>query len=50
MNGAAAHLINKGDVVDVMAFSWSTGEASPIFIEVDEKNNFVGYVDTPNST
>ncbi len=41
MNGAAAHLINKGDLVDIMAFSWSSGQAHPIFIEVDGKNNFV---------
>lgn len=41
MNGAAAHLINEGDIVDIMAFSWSSGKAAPIFIEVDEKNRFV---------
>ncbi len=40
MNAAAAHLINKGDEVDIMAFSWSTGEADPIFIEVDSNNRF----------
>ena len=41
MNGAAAHLINKGDLVDIMAFSWSSGQAHPIFIEVDGNNSFV---------
>lgn len=41
MNGAAAHLINQGDEVDIMAFSWSSGEARPIFIEVDGENRYV---------
>jgi len=41
MNGAAAHLINQGDEVDIMAFSWSTGKAVPLFIEVDRNNRFV---------
>ncbi|MBU8922910.1 MAG: aspartate 1-decarboxylase [Bacteroidales bacterium] len=40
MNGAAAHLINKDDEVDIMAFSWSTGEADPVFIEVDGDNHY----------
>lgn len=41
MNGAAAHLINQDDEVDIMAFSWSSGEAEPVFIEVDGDNRFV---------
>ncbi|HSG28316.1 MAG TPA: aspartate 1-decarboxylase [Candidatus Krumholzibacterium sp.] len=41
MNGAAAHLINKDDEVDIMAFSWSKGKADPVFIEVDGNNRFV---------
>jgi len=45
MNGAAAHLINKGDLVDITAFSWSTGEADPVFIEVDGNNRFVRTLD-----
>lgn len=45
MNGAAAHLINEGDKIDIMAFTWSTGHVHPLFIEVDEKNRFVRYID-----
>ncbi|MBN1164148.1 MAG: aspartate 1-decarboxylase [Candidatus Krumholzibacteriota bacterium] len=45
MNGAAAHLINQGDQVDIMAFSWSTGKANPIFIQVDENNRFLRCLD-----
>ena len=43
MNGAAAHLINEDDVIDIMAFSWSVGDTAPLFIEVDEDNRFSGY-------
>jgi len=45
MNGAAAHLIEQGDRVDIMAFSWSGGAAVPLFIEVDAANRFVRYAD-----
>jgi aspartate 1-decarboxylase len=45
MNGAAAHLVKQSDHVDIMAFSWSSGEAGPIFIEVDNQNQFVRYLD-----
>jgi len=45
MNGAAAHLIDKGDKIDIMAFTWSTGEIQPLFIEVDENNHFIRYFD-----
>ena len=41
MNGAASHLINEGDLVDIMAFTWSSGIAKPVFIAVDEHNRFV---------
>jgi len=41
MNGAAAHLIKEGDVIDIMAFTWSPGTARARFIEVDERNRFV---------
>ncbi len=44
MNGAAAHLINEGDKVDIMAFAWSARDAHPLFIEVDDSNRFVRYV------
>ncbi len=40
MNGAAAHLISEGDIVDIMAFTWSNGEVRPLFIEVDGANRF----------
>ncbi len=45
MNGAAAHLVNQGDTIDIMAFAWSSGDAQPLFIEVDERNRFVRYVE-----
>lgn len=43
MNGAAAHLINEGDQVDIMAFTWSNVDARPLFIEVDARNRFSGF-------
>ena len=45
MNGAAAHLVSKGDAVDIMSFTWSTREIHSMFIEVDRENRFVRYVD-----
>jgi aspartate 1-decarboxylase len=42
MNGAAAHLINEGDCIDIMAFTWSTDNIEPLFIQVNEENEFVG--------
>jgi aspartate 1-decarboxylase len=49
MNGAAAHLINEGDTVDIMAFAWSNGDAQPLFVEVDERNCFRRYVEMPEA-
>ncbi|MCD6379788.1 aspartate 1-decarboxylase [bacterium] len=46
INGAAAHLVNEGDIVDIMAFSWSTGEAQSLFLKLDENNHFSRYVTT----
>jgi aspartate 1-decarboxylase len=43
MNGAAAHLVSAGDEVDIMAFTWSAGDAHPLFIEVDGENSFLRY-------
>ena len=43
MNGAAAHLINEGDEIDIMAFTWAPGEIRSLFIEVDEQNRFLRY-------
>ena len=48
MNGAAAHLIRKGDEVTIMAFNWSHGGTAPHFIVVDTSNKFVGYKDRMN--
>ncbi|GAB4539832.1 MAG: hypothetical protein Fur0020_08800 [Thermodesulfovibrionia bacterium] len=44
MNGASAHLINKGDKIDVMAFTWSEGGMIPQSIIVDKQNRFVRYL------
>jgi aspartate 1-decarboxylase len=46
INGAAAHLVNEGDIVDIMAFSWSTGEAQSLFLKLDANNHFSRYVTT----
>jgi aspartate 1-decarboxylase len=48
MNGAAAHLIARGDIIDIMAFTWSAGTVEPIFVSVDERNRFLGYVEPGN--
>jgi aspartate 1-decarboxylase len=45
MNGASAHLINQGDIIDIMAFAWSSGDVHPLFIEVDRNNRFSRYVE-----
>ena len=44
MNGAAAHLIGEGDRIDIMSFTWSAGRVQTLFLEVDENNMFVGYI------
>jgi aspartate 1-decarboxylase len=43
MNGAAAHLVDQGDEIDIMAFTWSSSEVRPLFVEVDSGNHFVRY-------
>ncbi|HVP56913.1 MAG TPA: aspartate 1-decarboxylase [bacterium] len=45
MNGAAAHLITQGDIIDIMAFTWSSGAVQPLFVEVDGRNRFVRYLE-----
>jgi aspartate 1-decarboxylase len=45
MNGAAAHLIRQGDTIDIMAFTWSSMNVQPLFVAVDGRNRFVGYVE-----
>jgi len=49
MNGAAAHLINQGDTIDIMAFTWASGSVQPLFIEVDATNRFTRYVEMNES-
>jgi aspartate 1-decarboxylase len=44
INGAAAHLMHKGDEVIIMSFQISARPKKPINILVDEKNNFVKYL------
>lgn len=44
MNGASAHLITEGNIVDIMAFTWTSGEIHPICIAVDRHNRFSRYV------
>jgi len=45
INGAAAHLINEGDEVIIIAFTLSTGPVTPKAILVNEQNQFVQYLD-----
>jgi aspartate 1-decarboxylase len=44
MNGAAAHLINKGDEIIVMGFELSDEPINPKSILVDKNNKFVKYL------
>jgi aspartate 1-decarboxylase len=44
MNGAAAHLIKKGEEIIVMGFELSDVPLQPIIILVDSKNRFVKYL------
>jgi aspartate 1-decarboxylase len=43
MNGAAAHLVSEGDEIDIMAFTWSSTDIQPTFVEVDGNNHFIRY-------
>lgn len=45
INGAAAHLVNKGDEVIIIAFTLSSEPILPKAILVDENNVFVRYLD-----
>ncbi|MFO7916359.1 MAG: aspartate 1-decarboxylase [Candidatus Krumholzibacteriales bacterium] len=49
MNGAAAHLVKEGDVVDIMTFAWTGDRRCPLFIRVDESNHFAGYFNEDQS-
>jgi len=45
MNGAAAHLVKEGDVVDIMSFVVGESSMKPLIVKVDEENNFAGYIE-----
>lgn len=44
MNGAAAHLIKKGEEVIIMGFELSDKPLAPRIVTVDRKNAFTGYL------
>jgi len=44
MNGAASHLIKKGDEIIIMGFELTDNEIKPKNILVDKKNKFVKYL------
>ena len=44
MNGAAAHLIKKGDEIIIMGFELSDEEIDPKIILVDKDNKFVKFL------
>jgi len=44
INGAAAHLIRPGEEIIIMAFTITEEPIEPIFILVDENNEFVDYL------
>jgi len=44
MNGPAAHLIKKGEIVVIMGFELSDTTITPKVIAVDEQNRFVNYL------
>ncbi len=43
-NGAAAHLIKKGDEVILMTFEVTSRPRPPCVVLVDKKNRFAGYL------
>jgi aspartate 1-decarboxylase len=44
LNGAAAHLINVGDEIIIMAFELTGEPVNPTMILVDPRNRFVRYL------
>ncbi len=44
MNGAAAHLIKKGEEIIIMGFELTDGEIEPKIVLVDKNNRFTGYL------
>lgn len=49
MNGAAAHLIHRGDEIIIMAFEVSDKAPSPRNVLVDAKNRFLRYLSEESS-
>jgi len=45
MNGAAAHLVGEGDLIDITAFCWSDEAPRPLIVEVDRRNRFVRHAE-----
>jgi aspartate 1-decarboxylase len=44
LNGAAAHLINKGEEIIIIGFELTDKPISPKVVLVDDKNQFVKYL------
>ncbi len=44
LNGAAAHLINKGEEIIIIGFELSDKPISPKVVLVDDKNQFIKYL------
>ncbi len=44
INGAAAHLVKKGDEIIVMSFQVTDAPHPPVNVLVDKKNRFVRYL------
>ena len=44
MNGAAAHLIKKGEIIIIMGFELTNKPVKPKIILVDKKNNFIKFL------
>lgn len=44
INGAATHLMNKGDEIIIMSFTWTNKEFVPKAILLDKKNKFVEFL------
>jgi len=50
INGAAAHLVNEGDEVIIIAFALSDQPIAPKAILVDKENKFLRYLDEKQGT
>ena len=44
MNGAAAHKVNKGDIIIIMSFAITDQQIEPKTLLVDSNNKFVRYI------